>query len=166
MRVLRLLFALYVTIVLQTLLAPAIEVFGVRPDFPLLVVLLVALWEGPAGGALFGFLAGVFVDVNSAQTLGVTSLANSLLAFGVGSVSDRILRESVWTRVVIALGATVLRDQAVILFSGIDGIGDAFRLLLSRAIPGGLYTAALAPLVMHLAERGVRWHREPGRAYR
>jgi rod shape-determining protein MreD len=166
MRALRFLAALYLAVVLQTLLAPAIEVFGVRPDFPMLLVLLVALKEGPAGGALTGFLAGLFVDVNSAQTLGVTSLANSLLAFGVGSVSDRLVRESIWTRVVVALGATVLRDQIVVVLSGADGINVALRLFFYRSIPGGIYTAVFAPLVMSVGERVIRWRKEPSRAYR
>ena len=46
-RVLRMMLALYVVVVLQTLLAPAIEILGARPDFPLLLVLLGELDEGP-----------------------------------------------------------------------------------------------------------------------
>ena len=165
-RVLRLLLALYVAIVLQTLLAPSLEILGVRPDFPFLVVLLVAFYEGAAGGALGGFVAGLFVDLNSAQALGITSLANSVVAFGVGSVVDRLIRGSMLTRFLVALVATVLRDQILVFFGDPGGLSGSFRLFLHSSLPGGIYTALLAPPVMALVERVVGWEREMVRGLR
>jgi len=166
LRVLRLLLALYLAIVVQTVVAPAIAVFGVRPDFPFLIVLLVAFHEGAAGGALAGFVAGLFVDLNSTQVLGVSSLTNSVLAFGVGSIADRLVRGSMPARILVALVATVVRDELLFLFSSPGGIGVSFRFFFSGALPGGVYTALLAPLVMASAERLIGWEREAARGLR
>jgi rod shape-determining protein MreD len=162
-RALRILFVLWVAVILQTTLAPVIAILGVRPDFPLLVVLLVALREGAAGGALAGFVAGLFVDLNSTHALGAQSLANSLLAWGVGSFADRLVRDSGVARAGVALAGTALRDVALAIFLAPTGPGGAVRHLFLTAIPGGLYTALLAVPVMMLAERGIRWGRESGR---
>lgn len=163
MRAVRILFVLWVAIVLQSMLAPAIAILGARPDFTLLVVLLVALREGPAGGALAGFVAGLFVDLNSTHVLGATSLANSLLAFGVGSLADRLAGDSVLARAVVVFLAATLRDFVMALLLAPAGIGGAARHLFALAIPAGLYTALLSPLVLAGAERVIRWPREFGR---
>lgn len=156
MRALRILAALWIAIVLQTVLAPAIAVLGVRPDFPLLVVLLVALREGPAGGALAGFVAGLFVDLSSTRMLGITSAGNSVVAFAVGTVSDRIVGDSRVARAIVVLFAVALRDVVLALLLAPVGGGFARPLLLA-AVPGGLYTALLSPLLLALGERMVGW---------
>lgn len=163
MRALRILVALWVAIVLQSVLAPAIGIAGARPDFTLMVVLLVALREGSAGGALAGFIAGLFVDLNSAQPLGATSLVNALIGFGVGSLGDRLVRDSGLARAVVVLIATTFRDMSLGAFSGVGGFGGGFRHFFTAALPGGLYTAILAAPFMAAAERLIGWPRETGR---
>jgi len=165
-RIARVLLVVYFSVLLQSLLGPHLEVLGVRPDLPFLAVILIAFHEGPAGGALAGFITGLFVDLNSAQALGVTSLASSLVAFAVGSFADRLVRSSVVTRMVVALLATTLRDQLVTLVLMPEGFWGSFRLFFRSALPGGVYTGLLAGPVMALVERAIGWPTEGGRAGR
>ena len=165
-RVLRLLVLLYLLIILQTTLAPAIEIGGIRPDFAFLLVLLVALHEGSAGGAIAGFAAGLFIDLNSAQSLGVTSLVNSLVAFGVGSMADRLVRDSLATRVIVSLAATVVRDQLVVFLLLPGGFVASLKLFVLGSLPGGLYTAVFAPPIMAITDRVAAWDREAARGLR
>jgi rod shape-determining protein MreD len=164
-RILRLAACLYAAILLQTVLAPKIAIFGVRPDFPFLLVLMVALFEGSVGGAVAGFLAGLFVGLNSANALGVTSLANTVVAFAVGAISERLDRRGWITRVLVAFAATTLRDQIEILLQTRD-LEDSFALLFRSSLPGGLYTAALAPPVMHVCEKIAGWQKESTYSFR
>lgn len=166
LRILRMLIALYLAVVLQTTLAPAIEILGVRPDFPLLVVLLIALREGAAGGALAGFVAGLFVDLGSAQTLGVSSLANSVVAFTVGSLSGRLVRTSAVTRTIVAFVAVAVRDQAVASLALAEGFLDGLRLIGTFSLPGGVYSAVFAAPVMLLSDRFISWQKEKKRGVR
>lgn len=163
MRVIRVLAALWVAIVLQTTLAPAIAIAGVRPDLPLLIVVVVALRGGPAAGAIAGFAAGLFVDLNSTHVLGATSLANAALAWILGSWSDRLVRDSLVTRAGVAFVGTVLRDVALAVFLVPSGVAGAARHFFVAALPGGLYTAVLAIPFMAAAERIIGWRRESGR---
>ena len=165
LRIVRLLAVVWGAVLLQTVLAPRLEILGVRPDFPFLVVLLVAFREGSAGGALAGFVAGLFVDLESVQALGVTSLANALLGFAVGSVADRLVRTSVVTRLIVALVATTLRDEIVLLLVLSDGFLNSLGQFFRAAIPAGIYTGLIAAPVMSLAERLIGWPPE-GKASR
>ena len=95
--------------------------------------------------------------MNSSTALGITSLANSLLAFGIGSVADRLVRSSIGTRFFVALIAVAIRDQIVFVLLPTFGVAESFRMFFVSALPGGLYTALLAPLVMGMSERVIRW---------
>jgi len=166
LRVVRMLILLYAAVLLQTTLAPAIEILGVRPDFPFLLVLLVALHEGAAGGAVAGFVAGLFVDLGSAQTLGVSSLANSVVAFVVGSLSERLVRDSAVTRTLVAFAAVAVRDQAVAALAIAEGFLDGLKLIGTFSLPGGVYSAVFAAAVMAGAERFIGWQKEKKRGIR
>jgi rod shape-determining protein MreD len=159
-RLLRLAATLYLLVVLQTLLVPQIRIGGAAPDLPLLFVLLVAFHEGAAGGAICGFVAGLFVDVNASGVLGLTSLANSVTAFGVGAVADRLVRGSVITRVLVAFVATVVRDQLLVVLQAPGGFGAATHLFLTASLPAGLYTGLVAPVVMGVTGVLAGWGRE------
>jgi len=157
-RVVRTLLTLWIAVMLQSMLAPAIAIAGIRPDFPILIVLLVALRHGPAAGAIAGFVAGLFVDLNSSHALGATSLANSLLAFAVGSVADRIVGNSALARAVVVFVAAAARDFALAVLLAPGGLGGAARSLALFAVPGAVYTAILSPFVLAGAERMLgRW---------
>lgn len=165
-RLLRLVLVFYVLIVLQTTLGAEIAVRGVRPDFLMVVVLLIALREGAAGGAVAGFVAGLFVDLNSVSTLGITSLANGLVGFATGTIADRLVRTSWITRLVLAFVATALRDQLVVMFAMSGGFVESIRFFFQSALMAGLYTALVAPLLMVAVERAIGWERETTRGFR
>jgi rod shape-determining protein MreD len=156
---LRLVLTLWVLVVAQTTVVPAIGILDARPDLPFLLVLLTALHEGAAGGALVAFVAGLFVDVNSPGTLGTTSLFNVLVAFGVGSMADRVVRDSLTARAAVALLATLLRDLLLVVTTG----DEISRMLLRSVLPGALYTALLAAPAMAVLEKMVGWRQESGR---
>lgn len=163
LRLIRLAVALWILVVLQTTIVPSVRILDAVPDLPFLLVLLVALQEGGAGGALAGFVAGLFIDLNSPGTLGVSSLVNALSAFVVGSVAHRLVRNSAMTRVLVALLTVLVRDFVLVL---VTEPGETGRLLLRGVLPGAGYTALLAVPVMAALERVVGRREEPGRGRR
>ncbi len=165
-RVARLFAALWFLVVLQTTLVPTISIGTARPDLPFLLVLLVALHEGAAGGALAGFFAGLFVDLESARTLGFSSLAGAVVAFATGILSVHLVRSSVATRMIVTFIATVVKIQLVVVIQSPVDLASGFRYFFQSALPGGFYTALLAPIVMGLIQWAVGWSGESGRGHR
>lgn len=159
-RLLRIAACVYAAILLQTILVPKLAIFGVRPDLPFLVVLLVAFAEGGVAGAIVGFVTGLFVGLNSAGTLGVSSLANSLVAYAAGTAAQRLERRGWVTRFFVAFLAVMVRDQIEIVLHTRGDVGAALRLFLRSTLPGGIITAIFAPGVMHVAERVIGWPKE------
>lgn len=158
LRLLRIAVTMWLLVVLQTTLVPPLRIAGVGPDLPLLLVLLLALQEGAAGGALAGFLAGLFVDLNAPQALGVTSLVNALVGFGVGLLGEHLVRNSAPTRLVVALAATFVRGLGLVIATE---PGDLGHLLFRSVLPGAIYTAVIAVPVIALLEKAVGSQEEP-----
>ncbi len=90
-------------VILQTAAVSQLPIAGANADLSPLLVMAVGLLCGSLTGAAFGFGVGLFVDVVSLQTLGVSSLV--LLGVGYGAGRIRETRDPEGTLVPLAVGA-------------------------------------------------------------
>ena len=91
-----------------------LRLFGVAPDFLLVLVVAGGLVAGPQTGALFGFGVGLLADLALTTTpVGLQALAWCLVGWGVGSLRARVLPEGRVVQPVVAFGAAV---AALVLF--------------------------------------------------
>ncbi len=92
-----------VGVIVQTAAVSQLPVAGANADLSPLLVMAVGLLCGSLAGGVFGFGVGLFVDVVSLQTLGVSSLV--LLGVGYGAGRIREARDPEGTLVPLAVGA-------------------------------------------------------------
>jgi rod shape-determining protein MreD len=74
-------------VLVQLALSSVIAVANITPDFVLIVVLLIALFEGRLQGAIAGFVAGLFLDIASGGVLGSHALVKTIAGFLLGHFS-------------------------------------------------------------------------------
>lgn len=124
--------------------AQFLSVGGVTPDFPLLVIALVALRRGPEAGCLAGFAAGLLQDLAGGGLLGVQAMAKALAGFGFGLASGRLWADNPLVQVpaVVALTAVegLLRFGILQLVHFPAGLGP---LLGDVILPQALYNGAV-----------------------
>ncbi|MFP5361254.1 MAG: rod shape-determining protein MreD [Thermoleophilia bacterium] len=128
-------------VVVQTAFISQLPIAGSNADLSPLLVMAVGLLCGSLAGGCFGFGVGLFVDVVSLQTLGVSSLV--LLGVGYGAGRLREARDPEGTLVPIAVGAA-----ATLAF----GIGFAllqFLLGVDSPVSWPLLRQLLATLVIN-----------------
>ena len=104
-----------------------VEVAEGHPDLVLVLVVSIALLEGPTFGAAAGFWAGLVLDVSSLETLGLTSLLLTLTGYFAGRFGDATSRSSAHPPLVAVILATIAfgLGSAVIHFmlgSGISAV--------------------------------------------
>jgi rod shape-determining protein MreD len=139
-----------VAIVLQVSLFSSLRIDGVAPDLALLVVIAAALVRGPEYGAVFGFVAGLLVDIAppADHTAGRWALAFVVSGYLAGVVR-RDARSSAFA-VVLVVGAGAFVAASIFALSGLL-IGDQ-RVVVSDAlhvIPVAVsYDILLTPLVI------------------
>jgi rod shape-determining protein MreD len=90
-------------VIVQTAMVSQLPIAGGNADLSPLLVMAVGLLCGSLAGGCFGFGVGLFFDVVSLQTLGVSSLV--LLGVGYGAGRLREARDPEGTLVPLAVGA-------------------------------------------------------------
>lgn len=146
--------AIYVAAVLETSLAPLVEVHGVVPDLLALVAVVWLLRTGRERGFLTAAAIGLVCDLTAAGPPGIGMGAFALVGYGVGRFRDRLDFDHFFVQLGVLWSAVV----AISLLEA-----TAWRLtsetvlpwptLAVRAVTIGTYTAAVALPMLLLLQR-------------
>jgi rod shape-determining protein MreD len=131
-------------LVLQDKLPPHIGLLGVRPDFALLGVFVVALAYGERFAAWTGFASGLFLDIAVPAGLGARALSLSASAFLVGRAAEHVDTGSLVVRAILLVGMGLID---AIVYSFAMHIGDpvlALTRLFGHHVPDIGYTLLVA----------------------
>lgn len=149
--------ALLVAIVLQVALAPQIAVLGVVPNFVFLVVVTLALLEGPVAGCVAGFFGGLLFDLLGASVVGPYALVFCVAGYVAGLIHANMFAEGWLLPVSVVFIASVGAEITYGVIMSVLDIGLPFWSALVRImLPGAVYTTVLAVLLYPLMTRVLR----------
>lgn len=149
--------ALLVAIVLQVALAPQIAVLGVVPNFVFLVVVTLALLEGPVAGCAAGFFGGLLFDLLGASVVGPYALVFCVAGYVAGLIHANMFAEGWLLPVSVVFIASVGAEITYGVIMSVLDIGLPFWSALVRImLPGAVYTTVLAVLLYPLMTRVLR----------
>lgn len=141
-------FVFFVSIVLCVVIQSSFNFLdvGVKPDFLLILVVFIALMEGPAAGLKTGFVVGLVEDIVAGKYFGIYILCKMLTGLIIGLLEPKIFKENYLIPVVTLFFGTILHEFLFILFGNMIGIkilwGESIR---HQAFPLAIYHAILAP---------------------
>jgi rod shape-determining protein MreD len=140
--------AVLVAALLQAGLAPYLAIGGVVPNFLLLVVVTLALVEGPVAGSSAGFACGLIFDLLGSGPVGPMVLVLAVTGYLAGMLQETMFPEG-WLLPMTVLGAAALgAELAYGLTLDLVGSGGPFLLtFMTKMLPGAVYNVALALLV-------------------
>ena len=146
--------------VLQVMIAPHIAIGGVVPSVPLLVVITLALIEGPVAGSVAGFSGGLLLDMLGTGPIGVWALVLTLVGYLAGLLSENVFAEGWLLPVTVALLTGLAAEFFYLLVLAVLGVGVPLgSALLNVVVPKGVYNAALALLLYPWLARFLRTDR-------
>ena len=139
---------------LQSTLVSHFRILGVFADLPLLVVVSWSLLRGPREGLIWGFIAGLTVDLYSGAPFGAATFGLMAAGFLSGLGQSTVFRAQLFLPLVAVLLATVVYDILFLLVVWISGypvswLDSLFRLVL----PSAVLNAVLTPVVFVI----MRW---------
>lgn len=150
--------------VLQTALFPSLTLLGFRPDLLLLVVLAIALRDGPASGAVIGAVSGLLTDLMVSQApVGLGVLVFTGIGYGVGQARPYLAPGSLSAPLLLAFVSGAIGTAgygALASLLGDDRVTST--LLLQASLSVALYNTLLAPIVFGVVRR--LFERFPGHA--
>lgn len=145
---------LVIVAVLQTTLVPHLAIWGVFADLPLLVVVSWSLLRGAREGVIWGFVAGLVVDLLSGAPFGAATLSLIAVGFLSGLGEATVFRTHVALPLVAVFLATILYDLLFLLIVQISGQAVSWLDSLFRVVlPSAVLNAVLTPIVFGV----MRW---------
>jgi rod shape-determining protein MreD len=141
MALVRSLLLMYVALALQATLVPHLSIAGIRPDLPLVAVVLLATARGTTAGTACGFFVGLAQDLTNPAFLGLNALTKSLLGFAAGALRVHLDAGSLPMRAAMLFAAVLAHDILYLtLFTRLE-LSELLLGLLIRSLPTALYTA-------------------------
>jgi rod shape-determining protein MreD len=140
-------------VVVQTSAISQLPIAGANADLSPLLVMAVGLLCGSLAGGCFGFGVGLFADIVSLQTLGVSSLV--LLGVGYGAGRLREARDPEGSLVPLATGAaaTLILSVGFALMQFLLGSSAPVSWAMLRQILATLVINALIALPVYAVVR-------------
>ncbi len=138
-----------------------LTIAGVKPDLTLLVVISWSSLRGAEEGVLWGFIAGLSLDVVSGAPFGVSTLAMLIVSFLSGLGEVNIFGTHIALPLTTVFFATIFYDLLFLLLLEVTGWSVVwFESFIKLILPSALLNVALMPVVYW----AMRWlHRRTGR---
>ena len=158
--------ALLAAAVLQVSLAPHMAIFGVVPNFILLVVITLALTEGPVAGGVSGFVGGLVFDLVGTSVVGPSALVLTVVGYTAGMLSANLFAEGWLLPVTVVAIASLSAELSRGLVLAVFGSAPTFwQDIVTVMIPSAFYHTVLAVLAYPWLARILRPDR-PMRSFR
>lgn len=137
--------ALFV-LVLQTALAPRIELFGVRPDWLLALIVVTALCADGFEIVVAAWAIGAVADLSTLDRPGLMSITYCLAALLVYALREAVFRHHGVTQFFVTLVAALFVQVAWALYRWVM-LPESAWASAGEIIVAAVYTAAFAPLI-------------------
>jgi len=147
-----------VAAIIHSVVVPRLAIAHVRPDLPVLLVVVWALLYGGSGALIIGFVAGLRMDVLSGGPMGGSSLALMGVALVAGVSYNRFFRSNLLVPIAsIAVGTLVYSY----LYWGVLALTNHWlpfwdtttRLILPAMVYNGGIMLLLIPFLNRLPEQ-------------
>jgi rod shape-determining protein MreD len=139
-------------LLLQTTLLAQVRIFGVMPDFMLLLAVAGGVTAGATRGAALGFASGMLIDLFLPTPLGLSALVFTLVGYGVGVANTGVLRSAWYIPVLTAGGASVAGVTLYAFIGSVLGERMVDGHLVTIALVVGLSNAVLAPVAVKFVD--------------
>jgi len=145
---------LFIAALFQATVAPAFDIGGVRPDFPLLIALSIAARIPVAGewrwrSFWVGWIAGLWVDVFSPGAIpvfGVTAIVYGLAANWISRPGPEIFYDNIISKAIL-FGLACAAANAALMLLHLSVGGCTVHNAVTVVVRTSIYDAALAPIV-------------------
>lgn len=140
---------LVTVVILQTTVAPLVELGRIRPDLFLLLLYLGSYKMSPERACLVGALLGLFEDALSGAPLGLNVFTLSLLGYVLVLVREELEETRLVPHVVLLFLTSVTSGLLTLGVLAFFGMGRGFAdSLIWVVLPAAAYTTAVGGLLL------------------
>ncbi|RYG35557.1 hypothetical protein EON81_12365 [bacterium] len=135
----------------QATLAPRLGIGGAVPDFPIIVLAVLAPWLPRSGATVLGFFAGLVHGAVAGANLTAYAISRTLTGFGLGSMSSLELEPSVLLAMITAAIATLIAGLISLFLAPPPALTPFILATIGSAIYNGVLAAPAHLILGRLA---------------
>ncbi len=136
-----------------------VAIKGVTPDFVLIALSAISMYEGRGNGTIWGLATGFVEDTLSSGLLGAHALTRTLVSFFAGSImSYRTLQSAYNLYASLTVGVLSLINNVILYIVVVQGGASWFKGLLMSVFFPALYTTFWALIIFSIVPDAV-WER-------
>ncbi|HHU90149.1 MAG TPA: rod shape-determining protein MreD [Clostridiaceae bacterium] len=143
-RVMAAVFLIWITAFCQSTLLEYLEIFNVRPNILIVLMVIVALLRSTVESAAMGLLFGLTMDILMGKTLGWYALLFFLVSIPISMINDKLYREKFLVLITFAFSSTVLIETVffliIFMFRGYSYLPYLFGTVI---VPEAIYNSIL-----------------------
>ncbi len=152
-RVILYIIIIFIFVTTQVTFLNFIDIFGVRPNLIIILIVSISLLEGRNYGAAVGFTAGLCLDSVAGVALGYQALIGMLLGVLLGNINKRFFKENIFVMIICTFISTILFESAIIFVSHTIGLKINYietleSLILPEAVINSLVGAVIFLLLV------------------
>lgn len=152
-KIIKILILVWLAVFLQSSIINIVSLWGLIPNFMVIVIALAGLKEGVSSGVWTGLLAGFLADCYHPSTMGLFSVGGTVAGYLTGMARDRIYREQLLSQAAVAAGLSLVYQLFV--FFGRDGgtLSSYPRYFIRFGLGSAVFTAVAAAIILPTLER-------------
>lgn len=140
--------------IFQTALGNSLQIFGVKPDFLLAIMVLMSFFPSSLRASLpLSMLAGLFKDIFSVCPFGLHTLLFFIWSLLIWELSRKVSTEEIYMRVIFVMVATIANDAALRAFLGLSGVFLPLSVFLRISFLEAAYTSFSVWIILSLLKR-------------
>jgi len=153
MKIVRNILLIALALLVQSTVFGHFDLFGVRPDLAMIVLIFLAGETEPVGLIWYGFFMGFLQDVYSPEYLGFNAFSMSMVAFVLSVIRERLTVENYTVKLFTTLFACMVHDVVYYTLYTRFEFPVMVSLFVRDGLPGAVYTSVLAVLLVSIWNR-------------
>lgn len=148
MRVLVIFTMIIVNIILESTLFQYFRIFGVKPDFTLILIVAYSILQGGYYSTFIGLVAGLITDIVFGNAIGVYAFCYMITGYVIGQVHGNVFKDSVVPAILFNIIAVFIFNNLFFYVSYFMKINVSYTYMLIKIlIPQCIYNGLLGFIV-------------------
>ncbi|MGE5629905.1 MAG: rod shape-determining protein MreD [Caulobacteraceae bacterium] len=141
-----------VNIILESTLFQYTRIYGIKPDFSIIIIVAYAILRGSSYGAFIGLGFGMLVDILFGRTIGINALSYMITGYIIGQAHETVFKDSYIPAFLFNFSAVFIYQHLFFMLSyfsnNITGTNFSYLfILLKMIIPQAIYNAVLGAIL-------------------
>ena len=142
---------LLLAFIIQSTVVEHIAIWGIKPDFILIILIYVSLRSGSMMGVILGFSIGLLQDFyGPPANLGLNALCKSLLGFGVGIGKEGLYKDSMLVLMLTLVISYITHDIVYHIIDARFTLDAVVSWFVGVSLPSVFYTVVLSLLLIYV----------------